>query len=69
MLYGFSMGLLNAITKIFNTASNKFSTSDIKKCNGAICYTNLYKKHLKLVRHYHSFLSGFLSTLQHIYLR
>ena len=40
----------------------------MQKSNGAICYKNIYKKHLKLVRHYRSFLSEFLSTLQHTYM-
>ena len=28
----------------------------------------IFKKHTKLIRHYRSFLSGFLSTLQHTYI-
>ena len=58
LFYGFAI----CYNTNFNTAIITFSTSAIKKCNGAICYKNIYKKHLKLVRHYRSFLSGFLST-------
>ena len=67
LFYGFAI----CYNKIFNTAiiNIQLLFSAIQKCNGAICYTNIYKKHLKLVRHYRRFLSGLLSTLQHIYLK